>query len=188
MPPPAMSHSPAYYEQYRTSHNSSPAVRQMYPPQRPHAAHVVGKSQPFSQADHLKTSISSATSRSTDSSDPRNTTTQTHSDSADIERGHGRDVRNYQSRRSPTDSQRQTHATYGHREMAQAPPDTVVRYIRQDVDEDEVPENPDHAIWILVRSLAFAVAHDYMLTIVSSGCPVLTLSSASSVVSSPSVP
>ena len=37
--------------------------------------------------------------------------------------------------------------------MVQAPPETVIRYIRQDVDDDgEEEDSPDHAIWILVGS------------------------------------
>lgn len=149
-PPLAMSHSPAYYQHYRSSNNSSPTGRHSHPPRRPPPAHVAPRQEPLAESDHLKTSISSATSGSTDATDPRyQQSSPTYQYNGDAERGHGLGGRSCQSQFSPATSQR-----HGHREMVQAPPATVVRYIRQDADDDEEEEEaPDHAIWILVSHL-----------------------------------
>jgi hypothetical protein len=111
-------------------------------------------------ADHLKTSISSATSGSTDSTGQRNTYPQSYQYHADAERGYGSDPRSRSSYLSPAASQRQSHGRHAHREMVQAPPETVIRYIRQDVDDDGEEDEPaDHAIWILVGLSSLWVSH-----------------------------
>lgn len=150
-PPPAMSHSPAYYQQYRSSNSSSPAHRQSQALRRPPPAHLEPQQAHLPNADHLKSSISSATSGSTDATDQRDyTCTQTYPRASEAERGQLPDPRGRSSQLSPTASHRASNGHHSHREMVQASPPTVIRYIQEDVDEEDEEETPDHAIWILV--------------------------------------
>lgn len=151
-PPPAMSHSPAYYQQSRSSNNSSPAPRSQPFPQRPPPAQVaMGRADKLPHNhEHIKASVSSATSGSTDATDPRSySPPQAYQYASEAERGHmqGRSPR--QVHMSPAVSDRVSNSHRHTREMVQATPDTVIRYIQHDADEDDI-EEPDHAIWILV--------------------------------------
>lgn len=163
-PPLAMSHSPAYHPHYRASQSSSPAFRQQPPPRRPPPAHVEG--QPVRSLSDVKASISSATSGSTDATEA--------------------DRHSRQSQLSSAASHRLSNSNNGHREMVQAPPATVIRYIQYDVDEEEEGEEPGHAIWILVRSTRDAQLQLRPLTMRSFGCHALTLCSVCSAACSPS--
>jgi len=144
-----MSHSPAYYEHTRSSNSSFTAPRDQLSPRRPPHAYLGSNQEHLPNADHVKTSISSATSGSTDATDPRNhNPARPYQYGPAAERGHAQDRRGRHSQLSPAASHRVSNSAHGHREMVQAPPPTVIRYIQEDGDDEE-EEKPDHAIWIL---------------------------------------
>lgn len=151
--PPAMSHSPAYHPHYTSPASVSPPIPPPHRMQRPVPAHLTGRIDKLPHGlDHIKASVSSATSGSTDATDPRlQTVPQAYQYHTDLERGHAPERSRDRGYRSPPTSTRISHSRQRPREMEQAPPSTVIRYIQQDVEEDEEDvEEPDHAIWILV--------------------------------------
>lgn len=160
-PPPAMSHSPAYHPHYASPASSSPAIPSTPRMQRPVPAHLANRATKLPHGhDHIKASVSSATSGSTDATDPRAyNALQPYQQQPDLERGDLLDSGRRHCHRSQPASHR-VESRQRSREMEQHPPATVIRYIQQDVDDDEDVEEPDHAIWILVSyRLRFLLGH-----------------------------
>lgn len=161
-PPLAMSHSPAYYQHYQSPISSSPALTSSTPRlQPPPQAQVAYRTEKYPQGpEHVKASVSSATSGSTDATDPRSQhISQVYQNTWDPESGYGQTQSGRHSHRSPASMNRMSDSQRRPREMEQAPPATVIRYIRQEVDDDEEEEEPDHAIWILVSPNAIRLFH-----------------------------
>jgi hypothetical protein len=140
-PPPPMSQAPAYSSAHKSPYQQAALYKYTQPLRSPPAAHI-----------EAKQSVSSATSGTTDVTDPTaNSAGQGYHGGPHVERSLAQS--HLQSRpqyMSPTTSSRLSASQPRTREMVQAPPATVIRYIQHDVDEDD-EEEPDHAIWILVR-------------------------------------
>ena len=161
-PPPVMTQSPVYSQHHSSPMSFSPVSSSQPHVQRPIPAHLTYQSEKFPRgSDHVKASISSATSGSTDATDSRfQHISQAHHQTPDLERGQEHSTSRSHCNRGQ--SSRISENRQRSREMIQAHPDTVIRYIRQDVDEDdEDVEEPDHAIWILVSLGSSQTATSY---------------------------
>ncbi|KPI38608.1 uncharacterized protein AB675_4240 [Cyphellophora attinorum] len=149
--PPPMSHSPAYYPHYASPVSSSPAVPSTPRLHRPVPAHLSDRPDKFSHVpNHIKASVSSATSGSTDATNSRvQNAPQPYPYQSDLERGDVAERSRRHGNRSHSTSHR-VESRQRSREMEQQPPSTVIRYVQSDIEgDDDDDEEPDHAIWIL---------------------------------------
>ena len=106
---------------------------------------------------YIKTSVSSATSGSTGTSDYKTyLPTQPYRVGSQAERGL-MDKSQSKNSRVPSPSNGPGASVVGRPEMVEDH-SAVIRYIQHD-DEDDEPEEQDHAIWILVSTLPFDLLH-----------------------------